>query len=69
MNLCTMEVPSVTYAQKAKIYFREKGFKSEVIRNTESCGYSVKVYADCNTARKVLDEKNIPYKEKGISSW
>lgn len=69
MNLCIMEVQSVTYAQKAKIYLKEKGYKCEVIRNTDSCGYSIRVNADCNVVKKILDEKKIVYKEKDTSSW
>jgi len=67
---CITEVPSVTYAQKAKAYLAQKGLKSEIVRNTDSCGYSVKAYCECETAERIFDEKGIPYnKGKGISSW
>lgn len=69
MSLCVIEMPSVTYAQKAKIYFNSGGYKCDIIRNKESCGYSIKVSADCGTVKRMLNDKKIPYNEKGISSW
>lgn len=65
---CIMELPSVTYAQKAKIYLRENGISSEVIRSKGSCGYSIAANAECSRVKAVLDMKNIPYKEKNMSS-
>lgn len=69
MNMCTLGVPSVTFAQKAKAYLWDKGYNCEIIRTKNSCGYSIRVNAECAAVKKMLDEKNIPYKEKSISSW
>ena len=71
MNSCIMEMPSVTYAQKAKAYLKDNGYRCDVVRNISSCGYSIKAEADCNIVRKLLNEKGIPYKDngRGVSSW
>lgn len=66
---CIMELPSVTYAQKAKIYLAKNNISSEVIRSKGSCGYSISANAECRKVKEILDIKNIPYKEKNMSSW
>ncbi len=64
--MCVIRMPSVTYAQKAKELLNSKGYKCEITRINNSCGYSISVYADCMTVKKILGDK---YGEKDISSW
>ncbi len=67
--MCILGMPSVTYAQKAKSYLSKKGYRCEIIRTKMSCGYSISVQGECEAVKRMLDEQNIPYKEKDISLW
>lgn len=72
MNYCIIDMPSVTYAQKAKVFIKSKGYECDVIRSVNSCGYSIKAAGDRNAIMRLLDEKGIPYKKNngsGASSW
>ena len=66
MMVCNSLMSSYTYAVKAQKVFKSRGYKSEVRRteniSADGCGYSLIIYCDFRTAKEILDNNSIPYK-------
>lgn len=69
MNICYITFRSVTPAQRAERILRSFGVVCTVVRTPkwmeeQGCGYSLRVPQKfLNQSKKILDEKNIPYRK------
>lgn len=62
---CIAEMPSYTYAVKSEKLLKARGYQCEIHREEanfeKGCGYSLKIYGNCDQAVKLLDNYSIPY--------
>ncbi len=66
MKVCSVAMPSYTYAMKAEKLLSARGFICSVKRRTgneslSGCGYSLIISGSCSDALYILDRYSIPY--------
>lgn len=66
MKVCSVTMPSYTYAMKAEKLLSSRGFICSVRRRTgrqasTGCGYSLVISGSCSDALNILDRYSIPY--------
>ena len=67
MTVCTVAMPSYTFAVKAERLLRSRGYNCKVVRKERSangsCGYMLHIYGHCREAAEILDKNAVPYKK------
>ena len=67
LKICSIDMPSYTYAVKAKKLLASRGIKCDIKRRENTCGYALGIYGDCRSATEILDKYAVPYKNGGAS--
>jgi len=67
MKVCSVAMPSYTYAMKAEKLLSARGFICSIRRRTgkqsatQGCGFSLVISGNCSDALYILDRYSIPY--------
>lgn len=67
LKICTVDMPSYTYAVKGERLLRTRGYPAEIRRNSgeNGCGFSLVIRGDCRGALKLLAAYSVPYSLPG----